>query len=70
MGRTPRPLLGSADPCDVVWMPSPPERMPGDLILDRYAPKATPEQREQGRAALLNHARALLRLGERLYAER
>lgn len=51
-------------------MPSPPERMPGDLILDRYAPNATPEQREQGRAALLNYARVLLRMGERLYAER
>jgi hypothetical protein len=51
-------------------MPSPPERVPGDLILDRYAPDATTEQREQGRAALLNYARALLRMGDRLYAER
>lgn len=47
-----------------------PEGRLGDRIIDRYAPGATPEQREQGREALLNYAWVLLRIGERLYAER
>jgi hypothetical protein len=48
--------------------PKPPKQ-PGDLIIDRYAPNATPEQREAGRSALLNYARVLERIGARLLAE-
>lgn len=48
--------------------PKPPKQ-PRDLIIDRYAPNATPEQREAGKEALLNYARALERIGARLLAE-
>ena len=46
----------------------PPERQPGDLIIDRYIPNATPEQREEAREALRKHALLLLRFAERAAA--
>jgi hypothetical protein len=42
---------------------------PPDLIIDRYLPNATPEQRVEARAALLRHARLLVRWGERALLE-
>ena len=42
---------------------------PGDLIIDRYIPNATSEQREEARAALLKHALLLIRWGERVLDE-
>ena len=40
------------------------DRKPGDLILDRYLPKATPEAREEAREVLRKHALLLIRWGE------
>lgn len=45
------------------------DRKPGDLILDRYLPNATPEAREEARDALRNHALLLLRWGEHAFLE-
>ena len=42
---------------------------PGDLILDRYLPDATPEKREEAREVLREHALLLIRIGERILAE-
>lgn len=42
------------------------ERQPGDLILDRYLPHATSDQRAEARDALRSYAAFLLRLGDRL----
>ena len=39
---------------------------PGDYILDRYMPGATPEQREVARENLRRLAKLLLRVHERL----
>ena len=42
---------------------------PGDLILDRYLPDATPEKREEAREVLREHALLLIRIGERILTE-
>jgi len=44
-------------------------RRPGDLILDRYMPNATEEEREAARQHLRDFAAALLRIFERLARE-
>lgn len=46
------------------------DRKPGDLILDRYLPNATPEAREEAREGLRRHALLLIRWGERALFER
>ena len=45
------------------------ERRPGDLILMRYMPNATEEEREDARENLRRFARVLLRIEERLARE-
>lgn len=45
------------------------DRKPGDLILDRYLPNATPDAREEAREALRKHALLLIRWGERALSE-
>lgn len=45
------------------------QRRPGDFILDRYMPDATPEQRELARENLRRLAKLLLRVHERLARE-
>jgi hypothetical protein len=42
---------------------------PGDLILDKYMPNATPLEREQARYNLSRHAETLITIGKRLEAE-
>jgi hypothetical protein len=42
------------------------QRRPGDLILDRYMPNATPEQREEARTNLRAYAAVLLEIGQRI----
>ncbi len=42
------------------------QRRPGDLILDRYMPNATLEEREAARESLRRLARLLIRVHERL----
>lgn len=39
---------------------------PGDIILDRYLPNASPEQREEARENLRRLARLIIRVHERL----
>jgi len=46
------------------------DTQPGDYILNRYIPDASPEKREEARAALLRFALILIRWGERELAER
>lgn len=46
------------------------DMQPGDYILNRYIPDATPEKREEARAALLRFGLTLVRWGERELAER
>lgn len=46
------------------------DRKPGELILDRYLPNATPEVREEAREALRKHALLLIRWGERALFEK
>jgi hypothetical protein len=43
-----------------------PARIPGDMILDRYVPNATGEEREAARENLRRLARLLIRVHERL----
>jgi hypothetical protein len=43
-----------------------PTRFPGDIILDRYFPNATSEEREAARENLRRFARLLIRVHERL----
>jgi hypothetical protein len=43
---------------------------PGDIILDRYLPNASPEQREEARENLRRLARLSIRVHERLARER
>lgn len=45
------------------------DRQPGDLIIDRYLPDASPEKREEAREALRAHALLLVRIGERVLEE-
>jgi hypothetical protein len=45
------------------------KRQPGDLILDRYMPDASPEQREGARANLYEFAGVLLRIATRRVTE-
>ena len=45
------------------------DRIPGDLILDRYLLDATPSAREEARDALRKHALLLIRWGERALLE-
>lgn len=42
-----------------------PNRQPGDLILDRYMPQATPEEREAARTNLRTLLSTLIRIEER-----
>ena len=46
-----------------------PQRRPGDLILDRYMPNATPEEREAAHETLRRLARFVLRVEERKWRE-
>lgn len=46
------------------------KRRPGDLILDRYMPDATPEQREAARRRLYDYARIVMRIVMRTEQER
>jgi hypothetical protein len=46
-----------------------PKRHPGDIIIDRYMPDATPEQREEARENLRRLAKLILRVHERERAE-
>jgi hypothetical protein len=39
---------------------------PGDVLLDRYFPKADPDTREQAREAFRAYAGHLVRIGERI----
>jgi len=41
------------------------QHKPGDLILDRYMPNATPAEREQGRENLYAFFAVLLRIATR-----
>ena len=45
------------------------QRRPGDFILDRYMPDATPEEREGARENLRRLAKLLLRVHERPICE-
>ncbi len=45
------------------------QRLPGDLILDRYMPDATPEQREDAHANLKAYVAVIMRLNQRLARE-
>lgn len=45
------------------------KRRPGDLIIDRYMPDASPEVREEARRRLCNYVRVLLRISMRLEQE-
>lgn len=56
-------------PAHTPEMTAPRPKRPGDLILDRYLPRADDEQREQARDALRAHARLLMRIGERIAAD-
>lgn len=47
-----------------------PAHRPGDIILDRYLPDASPEQREEARENLRRLARLIVRVHERLARER
>ena len=47
-----------------------PAHRPGDIILDRYLPHATSEQREVARENLRRLARLLIRVHERLAREK
>lgn len=46
------------------------DTQPGDYILNRYIPDATPEKRQEARAALLRFGMTLVRWGERELARR
>lgn len=46
------------------------KREPGDIILDRVMPNATPEEREAARENLCRLARFLFRVHERLLHEK
>ena len=43
---------------------------PGDIILDRYLPDTSPEQREEARENLRHLARLIIRAHERLLHKR
>lgn len=44
-------------------------RRPGDILLDRYLPDASVEDRERAREAFRAHAQLLIRIGERVLEE-
>ena len=44
---------------------SSPKRLPGDVILDRYMPDASPEEREAARTNLYGFVAVLLRIATR-----
>lgn len=44
-------------------------RRPGDLLLDRYLPDASAEDRERAREVFRAHALLLIRMGERVMRE-
>jgi hypothetical protein len=50
-------------------MNDPKPRRPGDLILDRYMPNATEEEREEARANLKAYVAVVLRKKQRLARE-
>ena len=43
-----------------------PRGRPGDLIIDRYLPDASPEDRERAREVLREYALLLIRMGDRI----
>ena len=45
------------------------ERKPGDYIIDKYLPDATPEEREEARRRLYGFVRSLVRIASRLERE-
>ena len=47
-----------------------PKRQPGDIILDRYMPDATPEEQDDARENLYAFAAVILRICERVHRER
>ena len=51
-------------------MPSHRDKRPGDLLLDHYLPGADEETRERARDAFRAHTALLVRIGERIEAER
>ncbi len=51
-------------------MERPRGRQPGDLILDRYMPSATPEEREAARENLKRFARLIVSVADRKARER
>lgn len=48
--------------------PKPP-RQPGDLILDKYMPNATPLEREEARFNLLQYAKVIIAINKRIEAD-
>jgi len=50
-------------------MKKPKNRRPGDLILERYMPDASEEEREEARANLKAYVALVLRLQERAVRE-
>ena len=50
-------------------MENPPDHRPGDIILNRYMPDATTEEREAARENLRKLARFILRVEERKMRE-
>ena len=46
-----------------------PEHKPGDLIINKYMPDATPEQKEEARENLRAFARLIVRVETRLARE-
>lgn len=47
-------------------MDAPQKRRPGDVILDRYMPHASPEAREEARESLRDLAKVVLRMNLRV----
>lgn len=62
-------LAATIVPCKASMM-SEVKRRPGDIILDRYMPTATPEEREEARANLRAWGHIIIAIQERLERER
>ena len=50
--------------------PRPPGYKPGDLILNKYMPNATSEEREEARANLKAYVEVMIRIAQRIEAEK
>lgn len=70
VGRKTARLHRKLRPGHAPGMTSPRDKRPGDLLLDRYLPGADEETRERAREAFRSHALLLIRIGERIEAER